>query len=149
MAIENISQGICFFGVDERLILCNRRYAEIYRIEPDELRRGLTLSEIIERRVAAGTSAMPPDAYLAMARSVNSGNASKVEKNSSSGLGDCSGSLTSVRNATTASAPEIRVGKNTMRKGPAAFSQVRPCAQPSSTTPSSGPTTAPVVSIAR
>ncbi|MFK0691007.1 PAS-domain containing protein, partial [Mesorhizobium sp. IMUNJ 23033] len=69
-AIDNVSQGICFFGVDERLILCNRRYAEIYRIAPDELQPGLTLGEIVERRVAAGTSAMPADAYLTMARSV-------------------------------------------------------------------------------
>ncbi|WP_246800912.1 PAS-domain containing protein [Mesorhizobium amorphae] len=55
-AIDNISQGICFFGADERLILCNRRYAEIYRIAPDELQPGLTLGEIVERRVTAGTS---------------------------------------------------------------------------------------------
>ena len=77
-AIDNVSQGICFFGADERLILCNRRCAEIYRIAPDELGPGLTLGEIVERRVAAGTSAMPADAYLAMARSVNSDNASRI-----------------------------------------------------------------------
>ncbi|WP_192177389.1 diguanylate cyclase domain-containing protein, partial [Mesorhizobium amorphae] len=77
-AIDNVSQGICFFGADERLILCNRRYAEIYRIAPDELQPGLTLGEIVERRVAAGTSAMPADAYLTMARSVNSSNASRI-----------------------------------------------------------------------
>ena len=28
-AINNISQGICFFNGDGKLILCNRRYAEI------------------------------------------------------------------------------------------------------------------------
>lgn len=76
--IDNISQGICFFGADERLILSNRRYAEIYRIAPGRLQSGLTLSEIVERRVAAGTSAMAADAYLALARSVNSGTASKI-----------------------------------------------------------------------
>lgn len=76
-AIDNISQGICFFDADERLILCNRRYAEIYRIAPEHLQPGVTLGEIIERRVAAGTSAMAADAYLAMARAVNSGTASR------------------------------------------------------------------------
>ena len=75
---DNISQGICFFGADERLILSNRRYAEIYRIAHGRLKSGLTLSEIVERRVAAGTSAMAADAYLALARSVNSGIASKI-----------------------------------------------------------------------
>lgn len=76
--IDNISQGICFFGADERLILSNRRYAEIYRIAPEQLQPGLTLREIVERRVAAGTSAMATDAYLALARSVNSGTASRI-----------------------------------------------------------------------
>ncbi|RWF85581.1 MAG: EAL domain-containing protein [Mesorhizobium sp.] len=76
-AIDNISQGICFFDADERLILCNRRYAEIYRIAPEQLQPGVTLGEIVERRVAAGTSAMATDAYLAMARAVNSGTASR------------------------------------------------------------------------
>jgi diguanylate cyclase (GGDEF)-like protein/PAS domain S-box-containing protein len=77
-AIDNVSQGICFFDADERLILCNRRYAEIYNIAPEQLRPGLTLREIVERRVAAGTSAADADAYLALARSVNSGIAPKV-----------------------------------------------------------------------
>lgn len=72
-AIDNISQGICFFDAAERLILCNRRYAEIYRIAPEHLRPGRTLGEIVERRIAAGTSAMASDAYLAFARAVNSG----------------------------------------------------------------------------
>ncbi|MES0100979.1 diguanylate cyclase [Mesorhizobium sp. M0019] len=75
-AIENISQGICFFDADERLILCNRRYAEIYRLAPEQLQPGAALREIVERRVAVGTSAMNADAYLALARAVNSGTAS-------------------------------------------------------------------------
>ncbi|PWJ93121.1 PAS domain S-box-containing protein/diguanylate cyclase (GGDEF)-like protein [Mesorhizobium loti] len=78
MVIDNISQGICFFGADERLILSNRRYAEIYRIVPEQLQPGLTLGEIVERRVAAGTSAMAADAYLALARSVNSSTTSRI-----------------------------------------------------------------------
>ncbi|MES0071328.1 EAL domain-containing protein [Mesorhizobium sp. LNJC394B00] len=77
-AIENISQGICLFDADERLILSNRRYAEIYRIAPEELRPGVTLSEIVERRVAAGTAATAADTYLATARSINSGKASRL-----------------------------------------------------------------------
>lgn len=75
-AIENISQGICFFDADERLILCNRRYAEIYRLAPEQLQPGVALREIVERRVAVGTSAMNADAYLGLARAVNSGTAS-------------------------------------------------------------------------
>lgn len=77
-AIESVSQGICFFDASERLILCNRRYAEIYRIAPEQLQPGLTLREIVERRVAVGTSATDADAYLALARSINSGMAPRV-----------------------------------------------------------------------
>ncbi len=76
--INNISQGICFFDVDERLILSNRRYAEIYRIAPEQMQPGLTLGEIVERRIAARTSAMAADAYLALARSVNSSTAART-----------------------------------------------------------------------
>jgi diguanylate cyclase (GGDEF)-like protein/PAS domain S-box-containing protein len=71
-AIESISQGICFFDADERLILYNRRYAETYRIAPDKLQPGLTLAEVVEHRLAAGTSSMDGKAYLAFARSINS-----------------------------------------------------------------------------
>jgi len=33
-AIDNIPQGVCFFDGDQKLIPCNRRNAEIYRIAP-------------------------------------------------------------------------------------------------------------------
>jgi diguanylate cyclase (GGDEF)-like protein/PAS domain S-box-containing protein len=75
-AIENITQGVCFFDADERLILYNRRYAEIYRIALDRLQPGVTLADIVKLRLAAGTSPMADDAYLAFARSINSGSES-------------------------------------------------------------------------
>ncbi|MEI9426469.1 EAL domain-containing protein [Mesorhizobium sp. Cs1299R1N3] len=78
MAIDNIPQGICFFDVDERLILCNRRYAEIYRIAPGKLQAGMRLADIIEHRLAAGTLAMDGKAYLAFARSINSSTSSRT-----------------------------------------------------------------------
>ena len=74
MAINNISQGVCYFDREERLILGNRRYAEIYRLTPEQIRPGTMLREITEHRVAAGTAVMAGDAYLALARSIN-GNA--------------------------------------------------------------------------
>jgi diguanylate cyclase (GGDEF)-like protein/PAS domain S-box-containing protein len=70
--IDNISQGICLFDAEERLILSNRRYCEIYRLSPDQLLTGMPLGEIVAHRIAAGTCAMSVDAYLALARSVNS-----------------------------------------------------------------------------
>src|SRR5580693_8831902 len=69
-AIDNISPAVCFFDGDERLILCNRRYAQMYRLAPEQLRPGMTLSEIVQLRVAVRTSAIAGvDAYLVRARS--------------------------------------------------------------------------------
>jgi diguanylate cyclase (GGDEF)-like protein/PAS domain S-box-containing protein len=73
MAIDNISQGVCFFDREQRLILCNRRYAEIYRLAPEQVRPGTTLREIVELRAAAGTCSMPIGDYLTLANSINSG----------------------------------------------------------------------------
>jgi diguanylate cyclase (GGDEF)-like protein/PAS domain S-box-containing protein len=71
-AIDNISQGVCFFDSDERLILCNRRYAEIYRLTPEQVRPGATLRQIVEHRAAAGTCSMAVADYLTLAESINS-----------------------------------------------------------------------------
>jgi diguanylate cyclase (GGDEF)-like protein/PAS domain S-box-containing protein len=57
VAFDAVAQGICFFDGEERLILSNRRFAEIYRLAPEQIRPGATLSEIVELRVAAGTCA--------------------------------------------------------------------------------------------
>jgi diguanylate cyclase (GGDEF)-like protein/PAS domain S-box-containing protein len=57
-ALENMSQGVCMFDAEQRLIVCNRRYSEMYGLSPELTRPGTTLREILERRVASG---MYPD----------------------------------------------------------------------------------------
>ena len=54
-AIENINQGLCFFDGDQRLIVGNKRYAELYGLTPGQTAPGTTVRQIIERRIAAGT----------------------------------------------------------------------------------------------
>ncbi|MFZ1963889.1 MAG: EAL domain-containing protein [Roseiarcus sp.] len=76
-AIDNIAQGVCFFDREGRLIRCNSRYAELYRLTPEQVRPGATLREIVEARVAAGTCAMTVDAYLDVSASANSAGASR------------------------------------------------------------------------
>jgi PAS domain-containing protein len=56
--LDRISHGVTFFDGQQRLILCNRRYAEIYRLAPEDVRPGTTLSEIAERRIAVGNCPM-------------------------------------------------------------------------------------------
>jgi diguanylate cyclase (GGDEF)-like protein/PAS domain S-box-containing protein len=64
MAIENISQGLCVFSSDKRLLLWNRRYAEMYRLRPEQITQGLELKEIVELRLAAGTCPMGKENYM-------------------------------------------------------------------------------------
>lgn len=70
--LDNIAQGVCFFNAEQKLIVSNRRYAEIYRLHPRDILPGSTLREIIERRAAVGTN---PDVgvedYLSEAKVVN------------------------------------------------------------------------------
>ena len=78
-ALEKISQGVCFFDGEQRLILCNRRYAEIYHLEPEDVKPGTTLRAITERRSAFGTCLMAVvDDYLRWCDEVNSGAPAKT-----------------------------------------------------------------------
>jgi diguanylate cyclase (GGDEF)-like protein len=65
-AINNISQGLCFFDGDKRLIVCNERYATMYGLTRELVQRGTTLAQILEHRCATGSvPAMAADEYIA------------------------------------------------------------------------------------
>ena len=64
-ALNNIAQGLAMFDADQRLVLCNRRYAEIYELSPDQVMLGTTLLEIIRHRVGNKLlSDMSPEAIV-------------------------------------------------------------------------------------
>ena len=63
-ALEYMSHGLCMFDQDETLIVCNRRYADMYSLTPDETKPGTTLREILEARVRAGNTPKDIDAYI-------------------------------------------------------------------------------------
>lgn len=48
VALENMSQGICLFDRDEKLILSNRRYSTIFRFPEGRIRPGISYREIVE-----------------------------------------------------------------------------------------------------
>jgi diguanylate cyclase (GGDEF)-like protein len=64
-AINNMSQGLCMFDAEQRLVVCNDRFATLYGLQREQLVPGITLRQIVERRIAngfyAGTS---PDDYM-------------------------------------------------------------------------------------
>src|ERR1700720_3662866 len=64
-AINNMSQGLCFFDASHRLIVCNDRYVDMYDLSGDRVGRGTPLNEIVGMRFDAGSfPAMSRDEYL-------------------------------------------------------------------------------------
>jgi diguanylate cyclase (GGDEF)-like protein len=53
-AINNLPQGLCMFDAEQRLIICNRRYAELYALDAAHTRPGTPLRAILEARSANG-----------------------------------------------------------------------------------------------
>jgi len=70
-AFDAISQGVCFFDSEQRIIVGNRPYAEMYHLSADQIPPGATLRDIVERRAAAGASPMAVDDYLSYVASIN------------------------------------------------------------------------------
>jgi diguanylate cyclase (GGDEF)-like protein/PAS domain S-box-containing protein len=64
-ALNNMSQGLCFFNGAQRLIVCNRRYLDMYDLHPESVKPGTLLAEIVDLRFDAGSfPAMTKDEYL-------------------------------------------------------------------------------------
>jgi diguanylate cyclase (GGDEF)-like protein len=49
-----MSQGLCMFDSDGRLLVWNKRYLEIFALETDQLRVGMSQRQIVERLVGLG-----------------------------------------------------------------------------------------------
>jgi PAS domain-containing protein len=53
-AINNMSQGLCLFNGEQRVMFANQRFAEIYNLDPEQVKPGTSLRQILEARVARG-----------------------------------------------------------------------------------------------
>jgi methyl-accepting chemotaxis protein len=63
IALDNMAQGLCMFDANERLVVCNRRYQELYQLPADVTKPGRSLSSLLEFRIANGSFARDPDDY--------------------------------------------------------------------------------------
>jgi diguanylate cyclase (GGDEF)-like protein/PAS domain S-box-containing protein len=54
-AISHMSQGLLLFDSSERLIICNRRYIEMYGLSRDVIKPGCTLRDLLRHRQATGS----------------------------------------------------------------------------------------------
>ncbi|SON54156.1 Cyclic di-GMP phosphodiesterase Gmr [Hartmannibacter diazotrophicus] len=65
LALSNMSQGLCLFDADEKLMLANARFLDIFDLSPDTVRPGLSFFDLVRMTHAAGTSEMEsaPEAH--------------------------------------------------------------------------------------
>ncbi|WP_246776339.1 PAS-domain containing protein [Bradyrhizobium sp. CCBAU 53351] len=64
-ALNNMSQGLCLFDADQRIVVSNARYGEIYHLGSDQIRPGTSLAQILDYRREQGThfADVAPDVY--------------------------------------------------------------------------------------
>ena len=62
-ALNNMIQGLCMFDAQNRLVVWNERYRAMYNIDPKHIRRGCTIRDLLDARVAAGTFPLDPARY--------------------------------------------------------------------------------------
>jgi diguanylate cyclase (GGDEF)-like protein/PAS domain S-box-containing protein len=86
-ALSNMVQGLAMFDADCRLVLCNRRYLQIYGLKPEQVTPGVPLRQIIEQRIANGLQAdrSPDELVDAMLRRRNEGSFEQFDSQLSDG----------------------------------------------------------------
>jgi len=63
-ALNNMSQGLAMFDAAGRLIVCNRRYLEMYGLSPESTQAGSTVLDLLKRRKMAGSFSGDPEQYV-------------------------------------------------------------------------------------
>jgi diguanylate cyclase (GGDEF)-like protein len=64
-ALNNMSQGLCMFDAEQKVVVSNARYGDIYHLSRDQTKPGTPLRQILEFRRQAGTNfAISPEVYL-------------------------------------------------------------------------------------
>jgi diguanylate cyclase (GGDEF)-like protein/PAS domain S-box-containing protein len=85
-ALNNMSQGLCMFDAQARLVICNRRYVEMYRLPPEIVKPGVPLRDLLRYRAAIGTFSGDPDEYTAeLQRAIALGQTTKTHIESKNG----------------------------------------------------------------
>ena len=63
-ALSHMSQALLMFDSSGRLVICNQRYIEMYRLSPEEVMPGRTIRELLELRTKSGTFSGDFDQYM-------------------------------------------------------------------------------------
>ena len=68
VALNNMTQGLCMFDKDARLVVSNKRYLSMYGLSPDIVKPGCTLHELTEHRKSRGVFFGDADEYFQRVR---------------------------------------------------------------------------------
>ena len=64
MALTNMSQGLVMFDSSARLVVCNRRYVQMYGLSPEVVIPGCTFQQLVDHRKAVGSFINDPQKYI-------------------------------------------------------------------------------------
>jgi len=65
IAVNNMNQGLAMFDSAGRLVICNDRYLDIYKLPADLVKPGARLADIVRLRATTGTLDRDPEQYCA------------------------------------------------------------------------------------
>jgi diguanylate cyclase (GGDEF)-like protein/PAS domain S-box-containing protein len=78
-AINNMIQGLLLFDSSERIVVCNRRYVEMYGLLPEVIRPGCSFRDLIAHRKETGSFSGDVDSYReAVLRDLAQGRATEL-----------------------------------------------------------------------
>jgi diguanylate cyclase (GGDEF)-like protein len=76
IALNNMTHGLCMFDAEQKLIVCNATYIQMYALTPDLARPGTMLQAIEAFRTTIGNGAMANPEQVAAASAINARQAS-------------------------------------------------------------------------
>ncbi|MBR0697475.1 EAL domain-containing protein [Bradyrhizobium lablabi] len=62
-AVNNMTQGLLLFDASQRLVICNKRYIEMYELSADVIKPGCSFHDVIEHRRETGSFTGDVDRY--------------------------------------------------------------------------------------
>jgi diguanylate cyclase (GGDEF)-like protein len=68
VAVNNMTQALLLFDKAERLVICNRRYLEMFGLSPNKIKPGLLLRDLIQHRKDIGSLSGDVDEYYSLFR---------------------------------------------------------------------------------
>ncbi|GAC1339076.1 MAG: EAL domain-containing protein [Beijerinckiaceae bacterium] len=66
VAVNNMTQGLLLYDSSARLVVCNRRYIELYGVSADVVKPGLAFRDLIAHRKATGSFKGDVDEFCSM-----------------------------------------------------------------------------------